>query len=93
MIAHNTFCYECTKEGSIQQEVHLINGQYFFCSKVLAFDTNKPETMIFHCNENGTVLDWGGEWTENSDKDLNDVVLDFSKTFKTFETNKEKHDG
>ena len=90
MIAHNTFCYECTKEGAIRQEVHLINGQYFFCSKVRAFDTQAPETMIFHCNENGTVLNWSGEYEERSDRELGDVISDFAKTFKT---NKENHDG
>ena len=90
MIAHSTFCYECTKEGAILQEVHLINGQYFFCSKVRAFDTKEPETMIFECNENGTVLNWVGEYEDHSDKGLREVVLDFAKTFKN---NKENHNG
>jgi hypothetical protein len=46
--------------------------------------------MIFHCNENGTVLNWGGEYEERSDRELGDVISDFAKTFKT---NKENHNG
>ena len=97
MIATNpneTFCYTCTGDADniIVQEVHLIAGNYFFCSKVKRFGDGNPETMIFQCTESGSVTDWGEEWCDLSDKELREVVKDFAQDLLNPE-NKENHDG
>ena len=36
-----------------------------------------PETMVFHCTEEGNVLDWGGEYTVYEDIDIAETVRKF----------------
>ena len=91
---NETFCYTCTGDAEhlITQEVHLIAGNYFFCSKVKRPEDGNTETMIFQCTESGLVTDWSEEWCELSDKDLREVVKDFAQDLLNPE-NKENHDG
>ena len=69
-----TFRYDCTRDAPnvIKQEVHFIGGQYFLFSKIKG-----PETMVFHCTEEGNVLDWGGEYTVYEDIDIAETVRRF----------------
>ena len=97
MIARNpneTFCYTCTGDAEhlITQEVHLIAGNYFFCSKVKRPEDGNSETMIFQCTESGSVTNWCEEWCDLSDKELREVVKDFAQDLLNPE-NKENHDG
>jgi hypothetical protein len=75
-----TFRYDCTsckEEHIIKQEVHFIEGNYFFVSKINRPEDGKPETMIFHCTEEGNVLDWNGEFTVYEDINIAETVSRF----------------
>ncbi len=91
---NETFCYTCTgdAENIIVQEVHLVAGKYFFCSKVKRKRDSEIETKIFQCTEFGSVTDWDHEWYNGSDIDLREVVKDFAETL-AYSENKENHDG
>ena len=73
-----TFRYDCTStieaDHIIKQEVHFIGENYFFVSKINRPEDGKPETMIFHCTEEGNVLDWSEEFAVYEDIDIAETV-------------------
>lgn len=74
-----TFRYDCTLEEDhiIKQEVHLIEGHYFFVSKINRPEDGGPETMVFQCTEEGNVLDWSEEFAVYEDIDIAETVSRF----------------
>ena len=71
-----TFRYDCTGDEShlIKQEVHFIEGHYFFVSKINRPEDGKPETMVFECTEEGNVLNWSEEYVTYDDIDIAETV-------------------
>ena len=46
------------------------NGKYYYVSSCFTLD-HGYETMIFHCDDKGNVLDWGdlyAEWYETAEE-------------------------
>ena len=71
-----TFRYDCTVDAPhvIKQEVHFIEGNYFFVSKVNRPEDGKPETMVFECTEAGNVLNWSEEFAVYEDINIAETV-------------------